>query len=99
MYLQQDELDIEHSAYVAYRKSSIGQMQTATGMPHKSTKSSSLSNVNADMDTPLDQEDIVALTQEVRSFIDTLATLKGVFNTDEGEFVQVDMYYLISKLN
>ena len=73
---------MDHNAYVALRKSSVGNLPTmGLGKP---TKSNSLGSISAEVDGALDQDDIVTLTQDVRCFSDSLSQLKTVFTeTDE----------------
>ena len=51
----------------------------------KVMKSVSLGSINNEEPVIVDQEDIIALTQDVKSFSDALASLKTVFSTNIGK--------------
>ncbi|XP_023933106.1 rho GTPase-activating protein 45-like [Lingula anatina] len=58
----------------------------ASRLAHKPSKSNSLGSINSDIydSSPnMDQDDIIALTQDVRSFSDALARLKSIFTEDD----------------
>ncbi|XP_041360418.1 rho GTPase-activating protein 45-like isoform X2 [Gigantopelta aegis] len=66
-------------------------MLTASSRAPKVVKSVSLGSINNEEPVIVDQEDIIALTQDVKSFSDALASLKTVFtaNLEVGDDTRV----------
>jgi len=97
-YLFQDELDpvlLAAQRHDSLENVSLSLSLNATTMPsQRMTKSNSLGSIsNEGCDPMLNHSDIERLTQNVRSFSDTLNRLKDVFTSDEGE-----VYVLIGKM-
>ena len=58
-------------------------------VPIKNSKSGSYGSINSDsLESPVvDQDDILALTHDVRSFSDAMAKLKDVFSGENGKLI------------